>query len=186
MPRTLILFTLLLACSACGASRVHRIGEAEYKGGGSPDSIRLFLGDVTRPYQEIAWVDSFSSVDRDREVKREQLGELRRRAAELGADAIIEIQSLKEQRRGMTPDPRTPFPAFQPADYELRFLRGKAVRFVATEADPVLEREEERAGMELAPATAEGPTGESAIDRIPDGPSPEGPTGQEAVQRPGY
>ncbi|MDK2971182.1 MAG: hypothetical protein PWP23_937 [Candidatus Sumerlaeota bacterium] len=182
--QALILTGLLILSTGCTSTRVQRIGTAEYNAVRDPEAVRLFLGDVSRPYREIAWIDSFSAVEKDREVKREQLAELRREAARIGADAIIEIQSLKEMRRGMTNDPRTPFPAWEQARTEMNFLRGKAVRFV--EEEQALEREEERAGMELiAPETGETPS-ETALDEIPEVPAPRDSTPDPAPSRPGY
>lgn len=176
----------MLVMTGCAGSRVEPLSDAVYAPRTTPEQVRLYVGDISRPYREVAWIDSSSATSRHRDVRRNQLTQIRRRAAELGADAVIEIRSLEEQRRGLTSDPRAPVPAWQQSRTTLYFLRGKAVRLLDTGDQPVLEREEELAGMQLNPDEPGPIPQEGWVDSIPERSAPSEPTPPTGAPRLGY
>ncbi|MBX3729978.1 MAG: hypothetical protein KF858_12390 [Candidatus Sumerlaeia bacterium] len=179
-------FFTVLVIAGCAGPRVEPLSDAVYAPQVAPEQVRLYVGDISRPYREVAWIDSVSATTRHRDARRDQLTQIRRKAAELGADAVIEIRSLEEQRRGLTSDPRAPVPAWQQSRTTMYFLRGKAVRLLDTGDQPVLEREEELAGMQLDPDEP-GPIPQDGLaDNIPETSAPSQPTPPTGAPRPGY
>lgn len=126
---------LILPCSAlllagCHAKQSHSVNENVYHPFVKNSSdVQVFRDTPARPYQVVAIVDSFLSVELTREVKRNQLLDLQAKAAAAGADGIIELEALEENRTGMLLDPTLPTGNWKQGNFGLVFLRGKAVRF---------------------------------------------------------
>lgn len=151
MPRkTNALALALLAATllaGCSSTSVKRISDEKFAPNPRPESVRMFVGTVTQPHVEIAYVNSFKDADDTVVVKRRQLEDLRARSAQLGADAVIDVRSLRERHRGFTLDPTTPFTSWRQGRYETHFLRGVAVRFVEP-GESETEWEELQAGTQ--------------------------------------
>lgn len=125
-----IAILVLGASTACSAGRVHPLTSVRHPAKSGPEEVRLYLAAPDAAVEEIAWIDSFVANDKQPETRQRQLANIRDRAARIGADGIVEIQSLREKHRGLMPDPTTPVYTWQQGEYELHFLRGKAVRFL--------------------------------------------------------
>jgi uncharacterized protein YbjQ (UPF0145 family) len=176
----------LVLLSACGGSSVYRLTDEDFTQVKSPDEVRLFTGELTRPYLEIALINSEASEDRTVANRREQLRQLQREAARLGADAVADVRVLEERHKGMVADPTVPLPAWKQGDTTLYFLRGTAVRWLDPEVDPVLEFEEEAAGLTLEQVTPAPDRGTPATMDIPEQTTADPEEGQEPFVRPGY
>lgn len=125
----LVVFSGLLLVG-CHAKESHSVNENVYHPiTQNPRDISVFTDAPNRPYQVIAVVDSFLSVELTREVKRNQLIDLQNKAAEAGADGLVEVEALEENRTGMVIDPTLPTGNWKQGDFGLVFLRAKAVRF---------------------------------------------------------
>ena len=133
-----LLFPLLLAAlvfAGCTSTKVYRLTEEQFPATQNPEDVRLFLGQVQRPHVRIAHVNSYLDRDKTVATKREQLEDLRRRAARLGAEAVVSVRLLREKHRGYELDPTVPFGALRQGQYDLYFLRGTAIRFVSQEEE---------------------------------------------------
>lgn len=122
--------------AGCQSSRVQRLNPESYPASSLPADIRLYIEAPQREHVEIAWIDSFASLSDDRQTKQRQLEQLRRRAASLGANALVEIAYLSERHRGMVIDTSVPFTAWEPGSAEPGFIRGKAIRFTGNSEQP--------------------------------------------------
>lgn len=146
-----------LLATACAVDHSHRLTEQEFAPVRNADEVRLFVGEVERPHVEIALVNSVATSERSDDARREQLRSLQARAAELGANAVMEVRTMREQHKGMVADPAVPFPAWKQGDTTMYFLRGTAIRWAEPDAQTPLEWEEQRAGLtvdQVAPADA--------------------------------
>jgi hypothetical protein len=138
----------VIGLSACGsAPRTYSLTDKEFAPVRDASEVRLFLGELERPHFDLALLDSYVDQSEAPAVKRDQLSDLREKAAALGADAVVDIRALAEQHRGLVPDPAVPFNAWRQGEYELYFLRGKAVRFIDPDDEEYLEWEEQQAGL---------------------------------------
>ncbi|MCB2154107.1 hypothetical protein KQI84_04425 [bacterium] len=156
MRRAILLILIAaLAMAGCSSTKVYRLTEERFPATKNPDDVRLFLGQVQRPHIRIAYVNSY--LDREKTVltKRDQLQDLRRRAAKLGAEAVVNVQLLREKHEGFEMDPTVPFSALRQGQYNLYFLRGTAIRYVSEEEAQAAE-------------AAEYPESTFNIDTIPE------------------
>ncbi len=175
-----ILATVVLA--GCGAPKQHMLTERDYAPVRSAEQVRLFAGNTERETVDIAVVDSFASGDRSSAMRQSQLRDLRKRAAEAGASAVVDVRVLEERHRGMVADPSVPLPAWKQGNSTLYFVRGTAVRFV--EDQDVQEWEEQQAGLVKADP-ADATTEDSAV-RIPEVGAPDTERDARPSVRPGY
>jgi len=155
------------ALSACAGPTHRMIAERDYPPNPDIEAVRLFVGEVIDPHVRIAWVNSYPSEEKTAAEKRRQLEDLRARAAELGADAIMDVMLLKERRRGYVPDPAVPFTAWEQGERNLWFLRGVAIRYENPEGATPLEWEERQAGLTEADKTPQSPAVIN-VDEIPE------------------
>lgn len=127
LGRALPLGLALAVAAGCGGPRERIISDRAYKARPARYPIETYVGAVQQSHREIALIDSTAYSTIDESTKSKQLEELKRRARELGADAIDEIHQLTKDIKGYTIDERTPFPAWRQGDYPLFFLRGRAI-----------------------------------------------------------
>jgi uncharacterized protein YbjQ (UPF0145 family) len=91
--------------------------------------IELFVGQVQRPYEEIAILQSRYYENQSKENKTKMLADMRNLARRVGADAVMDVHILPKRFQGMVADEKVPFPAWkQGADYTY-FMRGTAIVF---------------------------------------------------------
>ena len=129
LPLTAIAGAFL--ASACGPQRVHRVTDFQYIPKAPDAPIDLFIGELTRPYEPIAVVDSQRYESKSEAKKAEMLGELEALARPLGADAVHNVRLLHARVRGIIPDERPPVPgAWRQGVRYMYFLRGQAVKYV--------------------------------------------------------
>ncbi len=181
---TLAVLALATISGGCSNTRVHPITDQEFQPARNVEQVKMYLGVVDRPHVQLAFVNSFPDSDKTVAIKRDQLRDLQKRAADLGADAVMDVRLLTEKHRGMTVDPTVPFRAWKQGDFDLYFLRGVAIRFV-DESDP--EWEEQQAGL---PATdteqmAESILPEQSLEEIPEQHTNEEPA-RDVKPRTGY
>ena len=144
---------------ACGAKKVHYLSEQRFSPTPESEEIKLFVNDVQRPHVALAVVESFSRRETDTETKRQQLLDLRQRARDLGADAIVNVRFLNNEIRGFVVDEAVPFRSYRQGRYEMYFLRGTAIKYLEVDA-------------------AEG---ETSMDSVTATPMPEGPTDELGI-----
>ncbi len=92
------------------------------------------------PYREVAVIESTAFPYDDDETRLKQIEELKRKARRLGADAVQEMRILTKDIKGFTVDERTPFPSWRQGDYELFFMRGKAIVYESSMPGSVARR----------------------------------------------
>ncbi|GAB4319078.1 MAG: hypothetical protein Kow0059_12810 [Candidatus Sumerlaeia bacterium] len=129
-PGVLILSALVLI--GCGRGQVHFIGtppSVPYYQRLNPEQVELFVGTVAREHTELAWLDSPAVADQTPEAAQEQLMALQKMAARIGAHAVHKIETKRIVAKGFVVDERVPFPAWKQGRYELKFLRGVAIRY---------------------------------------------------------
>jgi len=121
-----------LAAGACSAPRqVHRVTDFQYIAKAADAPIDLFVGELTRPYEPIAIVDSKRYESKTDAQKAEMLAELETLARPLGADAVHNVRLLSVRIRGAIADDRVPVPgAWRQGVSYMYFLRGQAVKYV--------------------------------------------------------
>ena len=93
------------------------------------ESVELLTRKPARPYREIAVVDSFRAKKLDADTTARMMEDLRKKAAALGADAVVEVRRLEDRHEGFTNNPRTPFPSVMQGEWKTYFFRGTAVRY---------------------------------------------------------
>jgi hypothetical protein len=126
-----------LLAGGCAATRTHHLTDSRYRALPDDAPVRLYVNTVAQPHLEIAHINSFPADKDTPEVRRQQLEDLQARARRLGADAVVNIRSLRNKGRGWIPDDQTPFDSYRLGNYEQFFLRGTAIRFEeAPEAAP--------------------------------------------------
>ncbi len=124
----------VLILTGCHARFAHPVNNNVYhKVAEEARDVQVFQGKPARSYTVVAVVDSFLSAEFTREVKRNQLLDLQRKAMEAGGDGLVELEALEEQREGMIIDPTLPSGTWKQGDFGLVFLRAKAVRFQTPE-----------------------------------------------------
>jgi len=125
-----ILLAMLLTLAGCSATQIHRLTDEKFTPKPPGTEIDIYIGELKRPYREIAVLDSRCSGTKDSEIKEQQLEDIKRLARKVGADAVHNVRLLTKNARGMVPDQRVPFPAFKQGRYKLYFIRGDAITFV--------------------------------------------------------
>jgi hypothetical protein len=169
----LSLLATALLLVACEHTKVEPITDLDLKKVPA-DSVKVFLGVPEEELVELAHVDSSPSFEKSVRSKRAQIEEMRKRAGRLGADAIIDVRLLVEEREGLEPDPTTPFTGtVRQGESPKYFLRGRAIKF--REAFDDAEWEEIQAGLleeeedlQLDLISLDPPRRDRAIDRIPE------------------
>jgi len=124
---TFTLLALIMSTGACTVKRTFYVGES-YPPNPDPASVRLFIGELETPHSEIAWVHSRSANNKRVQTRREMVADLQKRAARTGADAIMDVQLLAEEHRGITVNPATPIRTPMQGEFKRYFLRGTAVK----------------------------------------------------------
>jgi len=94
-----------------------------------PESVELLTRKPSQPYREIAVVDSFRAKKLDADTTARMMEDLRKKAAALGADAVVEVRRLEDRHEGFMNNPRTPFPSVMQGEWKTYFFRGTAVRY---------------------------------------------------------
>jgi len=175
MIRQRVFPALLLALAilaGCGVSNVHRLTEENYKRKPRGAEIKLYVNRVLEPHVAIAQINSDAAAEDSPEARRDQLGDLQKRARALGADAVMNIRHLENKGRGFVPDARIPFSAFKQGNYKQSFLRGTAIVYVVEETTPTLVLDEPLQVEETDASAATGPMGiptiETGDDRAED------------------
>lgn len=163
--RAALIFALLpLLWGGCATGRTQKLTEERFPPNPEPASVVAMAGATSRPHVAIARLDSSTDTYKTSAVREQQLDELRRRAASLGANGLVEVRHLEQRHRGMVADPTVPFLAWMPGSQSRYFMRGKAVRFLED---------------------ADGEAGEALLDAAPEAvDSP--PQTIEPEARPGY
>jgi uncharacterized protein YbjQ (UPF0145 family) len=155
---TIALAVLVVASGSCTIKRTFVIGQT-HPANPDPSSIRLFIGELNAEHSEIAYVHSFTSDNKRVATRREQMLDLQKRAAKVGADAIMDVQLLAEDHRGVTLNRTTPLRTPRQGEFQRFFIRGTAVRIAPGET------------IELpSEAVPESPeiTDEATIEAIPE------------------
>lgn len=119
---------LLLGCSTSPQwTRVY--SPREVRNAVPPSKVELIQGRPTRPFREIAVVESSRAKKLDPDITSRMLQEIRERAAALGADAVVDVRRLADRHEGFVDNPRTPFPSVMQGQWKTYFFRGIAVRY---------------------------------------------------------
>jgi hypothetical protein len=164
---TISLAVLVVASGSCTIKRTFVIGQT-HPANPDPSSIRVFIGELNTDHSEIAYVHSFTSDNKRVATRREQMVDLQRRAAKVGADAIMDVQLLAEDHRGVTLNRTTPLRTPRQGEFQRFFLRGTAVRIAPGETIELPTEE--------PPETSEV-LDEATIEAIPEVvPEPEAPS----------
>jgi len=121
------LFLFLL--SSCNTGTVKKLTWESRPPKGSSAGIELFVGQVSRPCEEIAILQSKYYEDQAKENKAKMLADLRNLARRVGADAVMDIRILPKRFQGMVADEKVPFPAWKPGTDYSYFMRGTAIVF---------------------------------------------------------
>jgi hypothetical protein len=119
----------------CSATNVHRLTEEKYPRKGKDSEVKLYINAVSEKHVPIALVNSFAAGEDTPEIRRLQLQDIQKRSRKLGADAVMNVRSLKNKGRGMVPDDDVPFSAVKPGKYTQYFLRGTAIVYVTEDAE---------------------------------------------------
>lgn len=107
----------------------------------APEQVELFEDGAPRLYDAVALVDS-NAYRLDNTHSRSLMErDIRRRAAQLGADAVHRLEEMEEEHRGAVPDEQAPIPvAWRQARYTKTFLRGEAVVYRNSEETDTIEK----------------------------------------------
>jgi hypothetical protein len=94
----ILMIVVLLALSACATvnTQVVELASGQKYPPKSPGEVEVFLQKPTRPYSEIALIESRG------ESEAAMLNDARAKAAQLGADAIIRTETVSEYHPPMT------------------------------------------------------------------------------------
>ncbi len=109
--------------------RVRPIDHACLPAGRSPARIPVYRGEGPGDYVEIAYVDSYSCLERDEETVKAQLEDLDANARAAGADGLIRLKQLAIKKTGFVNNPRTPFPSVQQGETKYYFFRAVAIKY---------------------------------------------------------
>ncbi len=120
---------LLFTGCASGPREIQRVDPREIRPARSPRNVELLSKSPDQPYHEIAVVDSFRAKKLDAEVTSRMMEDLQKKAAALGADAVINVRRLADRHEGFVSNPRTPFPSVMQGEWKTYFFRGTAVRY---------------------------------------------------------
>lgn len=126
-----------LVLSACGRGQTTYIGQqayVPYYERLDPQNVELFVGTVEREHEAIAWVDSPAVIEQTPEEAQKQLLALQEAASKAGAHAVHEIRTETIRAKNFVTDERVPFYAWKQGYYEMKILRGVAIRFTDEEA----------------------------------------------------
>jgi hypothetical protein len=96
------------------------------------DQVFLLRGPAPPGFQvtPIATIDSIAVRANDPQTTARQEADLRKKAASIGATAVINISPRTMRTRGFERDPNTPFPAWRLGSGQSTFLRGLAVTYI--------------------------------------------------------
>jgi len=121
------LFLFLL--SSCNTGTVKKLTWETRPPREGSAGIELFVGQVQRPCEAIAILQSKYYDDQSKENKKKMLADLRNLACRVGADAVMDIRILPKRFQGMVADEKVPFPAWKPGSDYSYFMRGTAIVF---------------------------------------------------------
>lgn len=121
------LFLFLL--SSCNTGTVKKLTWESRPPREGSAGIELFVGQVSRPCESIAILQSRYYEDQSKENKAKMLADLRNLARRVGADAVMDICILPKRFQGMVADEKVPFPAWKPGSDYSYFMRGTAIVF---------------------------------------------------------
>lgn len=128
----LLVSVAALALAACGRGQVNYIGQpayVPYYERLDPQNIELFVGAIERPHEAIAWVDSHAVVEQTPEAAQKQLVALQEAASKVGAHAVHAIETKNIRAKNFVTDERVPFYAWKQGYYNLKIMRGVAIRY---------------------------------------------------------
>ena len=134
--RLSILLALAVALSACARPTVKRLTDERYPRKTASEEIELYIGGYDGAHEVIAELNSISLPEKDDLAKSRQIDYLKKRARELGADAIEDIRLLPREVRGYVLDENVPFRSWKQGVYYVYFLRGTAIRYVDDKDNP--------------------------------------------------
>jgi len=118
------------ALSCCEKPPIRPIDKHCLPSGKSPAELPLYRADVAAKYAEIAYVDSFVSLDNCTDTVERQLKDLQAKGRTTGADALIRVRLLKNRVRGWQEDPNTPFYSVRQGDSTDYFFRATAIKYL--------------------------------------------------------
>lgn len=134
-----------------------------------PDAkVDVYVGDVATTHTEVAFIESNAYAYVDDPIKLKQLDQLRRKAREVGANAVQDVHILTKTVRGYVADEKVPFPSLQQGEYSLYFMRGKAIRIPSAETGS-LEALRPRGGWVIEGKTPP-PRLQATVNAIPASP----------------
>jgi len=148
--------------AGCSTTKVKYLTEERYSPTPAEEKISLYVNEVERPHVKIAYVQSTGAANKETETVREQLRDLREKAREAGADAVVNVQQLSDKIRGYVRDEKVPFRAYEQGTAQRYFLRGTAIRFVE---NPELADAPEETPL-TPPADSMTPPDEAGIPEI--------------------
>lgn len=119
----------VIASLGCAGPRMMWLTEKRYSPRSASHPIDLYEGEVQTAHEEIAIIDSVAVELLTTETRKTLVEDLRARAREVGADAVMNVSMLTRADRGWIPDPQTPFRSWRQGWTDLHFLRGRAIRF---------------------------------------------------------
>lgn len=148
--------------AGCSNNKVYYLTEERFPPTPDDQEIKLYINQTKRPHMPIAFINSKSDSNLEPETKKAQLEDLKERARELGADAVINIRNLNNKVNGFTVDERVPFHSYRQGNYELSFFRGTAIKFVDEETAAKAAEEMRARGLYSLP------DGKSGYMNIPE------------------
>jgi hypothetical protein len=134
LAATVLVISALITLVGCSRTLITPIGKertyTRFDRRIEPENIGLFMGKLDdREYIEIAYVDSKAVIEQTAEAGQKQLEELQRLASNIGAHAVHGIHTEEMKIKGPVWDRRVPVYAWKHGYYDMKFLRGVAVRF---------------------------------------------------------
>ena len=114
----------------CERTHVFPVSDEAFPPARSASRVEVVSDDGdTRPHRVLAVVDSKPSKTRTAQVRADLLSDLRRRAGEIGAEALVDVEWMTEEHEGLTRDDGDPTWKVRFTDDEVFFLRGRAIVF---------------------------------------------------------
>lgn len=156
----LSILALAAGLGACATPRQHSLTDQEFAPRAEPELVRLVIGPEERDHLDIAMLQSEASRDRSTATRRDQLAEIRERAARLGADAVVDLIVIPQTHTGFVGDPAAPVPFLMQGTETTYIMRGRAIRYTdipeTTPADgPAPGEVDPSAVPEVAPPAAD-------------------------------
>lgn len=124
------LLALAVGLGACATPRQYTMTDQEFSPRAEPELVRLVIGPEERDHLDLAMLQSAASRDRSTATRREQLAEIRQRAAKLGADAVVDLIVIPQTHTGFVGDPAAPVPFLMQGTETTYIMRGRAIRYL--------------------------------------------------------